>query len=41
MMMKNLFFNGFFVLIASISSAGAFFSFHVLQKLLMPNGYLC
>ena len=38
-MMKNLLFNGFFVLIASISSAGGFF-FHVLQYFSMPNGYL-
>ena len=39
-MMKNLF-NVFFVLISSISFAGGFFSFHVLQYFSMPNGYLC
>ena len=38
-MMKKLLFIGFFVLIASISSA--LFSFHVLQYFSMPNGYLC
>ena len=30
-MMKNLLFKGFFVLMVSISSAGVFDSFHVLQ----------
>ena len=38
-MMENLLFNGFSVLIASISSA--FFSFHLSKYFLMPNGYLC